>query len=268
MYRIVFLSAFYAVAATIAATLLCALLRARQALRRREAEAIRWHTDFADLPTVDRACRHALTGEMAGRVCPNAFDCRICAPHAKLCGAGVPACPDVAGVESTDDEIFGMPFPRDRFYHRGHTWVKQEPDGTVRIGLDELGRRLMARPDGVELPPPGTHLQANGAAFHLRKNGAAVRILSPVDGDVVATGGPGQGWYLRIRPDNSNFTHLLRGTELRPWIMRELERLQLALTAEGTAPALADGGVPVDDLPASFPAADWDAVSGEMFLAP
>ena len=51
MYRIVFLSAFYTVAATIAATLLCALLRARQALRRSEAEAIRWHSDFGDLPT-------------------------------------------------------------------------------------------------------------------------------------------------------------------------------------------------------------------------
>lgn len=263
MYRIVFLGAFYTVAATIAATLLCALLRARQALGRREAEAIRWHTDFGDLPAADRACRHALTGEIAGRVCPNGFDCRVCAPHARFM-AHAPANP----VQDQEEDIFGMPFPRDRFYHRGHTWVKPEPDGTVRIGLDELGRRLMAHPDPVELPPPGTQLKANGPAFHVRQRGADVRILSPVDGEVVATGGPRQGWYLRVRPANSNFTHLLRGAELRPWVMRELERLQLALTAEGAAPALADGGVPVDDIAASFPTADWDAVSGEMFLAP
>jgi glycine cleavage system H lipoate-binding protein len=263
MYRIVFLSAFYSVVATIAATVLCALLRARQSLGRHETEAIRWHTDFGDLPVADRACRHALTGEMAGRLCPNAFDCRVCIPHARFI-AHAPANP----AQDSEEDIFGMPFPRDRFYHRGHTWVKREPDGTVRIGLDELGRRLMAHPEAVELPSPGTQLKTNGAAFHLRQRGADVRILSPVDGEVVEAGGPQAGWYLRVRPANSNFTHLLRGTELRPWVMRELERLQLALTAEGAAPTLADGGVPVDDIAANFPAADWDAVSGEMFLAP
>ena len=32
-----------------------------------------------------------------------------------------------------------------------------------------------------------------------------------------------------------------------------MERLQLALTAEGAAPALADGGVPVADIAAAYP---------------
>ena len=49
--------------------------------------------------------------------------------------------------------------------------------------------------------------------------------------------------------------------------MREMERLQLALAAKG-APALADGGVPVADIAAAYPDADWDAVCGEMFLHP
>jgi hypothetical protein len=74
-----------------------------------------------------------------------------------------------------------------------------------------------------------------------------------------------QGWWLKVRPADTNFTHLLRGEEIRPWMMREIERLQLALSAEG-APTLADGGVPVEDLPKSCPKADWDAVCGEMFL--
>ncbi len=50
----------------------------------------------------------------------------------------------------------------------------------------------MAHPDAVELPPPGTQLKANGTAFRVRKRGADVRVLSPVDGEVVETGGPGQ----------------------------------------------------------------------------
>ena len=44
-----------------------------------------------------------------------------------------------------------------------------------------------------------------------------------------------------------------------------MERLQLALYAEGAAPTLADGGVPVD-IAQSYPEADWDAVYREMFI--
>jgi len=50
--------------------------------------------------------------------------------------------------------------------------------------------------------------------------------------------------------------------------MREMERLQLALSAEGAAPTLADGGVPVADIAQSYPETDWDAVCGELFLEP
>jgi len=64
-------------------------------------------------------------------------------------------------------------------------------------------------------------------------------------------------------------TALLRDAEVKPWLMRELERLQLALTMEGAStPSLADGGVPVADIAAAYPKTDWDAVCGEMFLEP
>ena len=164
-----------------------------------------------------------------------------------------------------------MPFPLDRLYHRGHTWVRQEADGTVAIGLDELGKRLIGDPDALTLPQPGARIRTNGTAFHVRKREADVRVLSPVDGEVVEAGGTAQGWFLRVRPDASDepaFRHLLRGAEIRPWLMREMERLQLALSVEGAAPTLADGGVPVADIAASYPKADWDAVCGEMFLHP
>jgi hypothetical protein len=263
MYRIVFLSAFYTVLTVVAATLLCALLRSRRALARHEAGEIRWHSEFHDLPASDRACRHVLTGEFDSRECPNAFDCRVCGTHAKLIAARPPSVSD-----DTGDEIYGMSFPLDRFYHRGHTWAKMLTDGTVEIGLDDLGRRLLGTPDAIDLPAPGSEIHTNGEAFRFRKREADIRVLSPVDGTVVETGGRQGGWYLRVRPASLNFVHLLRGAEVRPWLMREVERLQLALTAEGAAPALADGGVPVADVAEAYPKADWDAVCGEMFLEP
>jgi hypothetical protein len=262
MYRIVFMTAFYSVLTVIAGTVIAALLRSRRALLKNQAEHIRWHSDFHDLPASDRVCRHVLTGEFASRECPNAFDCRRCEMHARLIARNpVPAADGEA-------DILGMSFPLDRFYHRGHTWARPAADGTAEIGLDDLGRRLLGRPESVDLPAPGTRIYANGIAFRIRKCDADVRVLAPVDGEVVDTGGPDAEWYLKVRPAGMNLTHLLREGEVRPWLMREMERLQLALTAEGAAPALADGGVPVEDIPASDPRANWDAVYGEMFLEP
>lgn len=262
--HVIFLGAFYTVLVVVATTLVSAFLRAGRDLGARREESIRWHSDFDDLPPQDRVCRHVLTGEFRRRECPNAFDCRLCATHAKLI-ARHPA----GAAPEAEEEVFGMSFPLDRFYHRGHTWVHPETDGTVTIGLDELGSRLVGTPDAIDLPQPGTAIHVNGTAFRMRKRDADVRVLSPVDGEVVATGSPERGWLLKVKPTAAGepaFRHLLRGAEIHPWLLREMERLQLALTAEGAAPALADGGVPVADIAASYPKADWDAVCGEMFL--
>jgi glycine cleavage system H lipoate-binding protein len=263
---VIFLGAFYTVLVVVAATLIAAALRSRRELAAHQEESIRWHSDFHDLPAADRVCRHVLTGEFERRECPHAFDCRECETHARLI-----AMRPVAQPPDAEEEIFGMSFPLDRFYHRGHTWARPESDGTVTIGLDDLGQRLLGVPDTVRLPAAGAHIQANGTAFHVSKRGADIAVLSPVDGEVVAGGSSASGWYLKVKPDSTGelaTRHLLRGAEIRPWLLREMERLQLALTAEGAAPALADGGIPVADIAASYPRADWDAVCGEMFLRP
>jgi len=259
----VFMGAFYTVLAIVATTIAAAGWRAYRDLRARKAEAIRWHSDFHDLTARDRACRHALTGEFQRRECPNAFDCRECRTHVRLAERS-----SAAASPEPEDDILGMSFPSDRLYHRGHTWVRREPDGLVTVGLDDLGRRLLGSPESVELPRPGQRIRVNGAAWSARKRGADVRILSPVDGEVVETGGPDGEFYLKVKPESQDLRHLLCPREIRPWLLREMERLQLALTAEGAAPTLADGGAPVADIAASCPEADWDAVCGQMFLHP
>ena len=262
--HIIFLGAFYAVLAVVATTVAWAAIHSRSALHSGQAEAIRWHSDFESLPCSDRVCRHVLTGEFLDRKCQRAFCCGGCETHARLLERN-----PLPRVEEPQEEVCGMTFPLDRFYHRGHTWARLDRDGTVLVGLDELGTRLLGRPDALRLPKPGRRVHANGAAFRVRRRNAKVRVMCPVDGKVVETGSVERGWYLRIKPDSKNvqaFQHLLRGAEIKPWIQREMERLQLALTAEGATPALADGGAPVSDIAAAYPAADWDAVCGEMFL--
>lgn len=259
---VIFLGAFYGVVLIVAATLAVAMWRARRAARAGRESEVRWHAEFHDLPATDRLCRHMLTGEFPYRECPNAFDCRRCETHARLLEMHAPA---VSGESA--EEVFGMVFPFDRLYHRGHTWVRPEADGTLTIGLDDLGRRLIGVPDRVELPPAGARVEANGPAWRIYKRNAAVRLLSPVDGAVIESNGAEPGGQLRVKPDGQPFDlrHLLLPYEVKPWLLREMERLQLALSAEGI-PALADGGVPVEDISANCPQADWDSVCSRMFL--
>jgi glycine cleavage system H protein len=261
--HIVFLAVFFSVAAVIATTVLLALWRAKQDLSQGKVAAIRWHSAFNDLPARDRACRHEVTGEFRKRCCDRGFDCRECTTHARL----IEAHPVAA---TPDETVFGLRYPNDRLYHRGHTWVRQEPDGTVTIGPDDLSRKMFGRFERIELPAPGTPLQVNGTAWKVCQHRDEFRVLSPVDGEVVATGSPEDGYYLRIRPAGGTLrdTHLLRGAEIRPWVQRELERLQILISPDPNAPTLADGGVLVDDAPDMFPNVNWPAVWGEMLLEP
>lgn len=262
--NIVFLTIFYSVVGIILITLTTAVLRALRDLRSGHVDEIKWQVDFNDLPESSRTCRHVFTGELDRRVCRSGFDCRTCKLHAMLAAAQARA-----GSEAPDKSLFGLDMPADRMYHRGHTWVHEEPDGTFTVGLDEFGKRIVGCDARAALPKPGTRLVVNGTGWFFKTDDFEARVLSPIDGEVVMAGGTAEAYYLRVRPArNYDLRHLLRGPELRPWMMRELERLQSALSADGVGVSLTDGGELVEDMPANYPDADWENVMGEMFLEP
>src|SRR5579862_2950379 len=122
----IFLGIFYAVLAVIAGTLSVSLSRAARDFRARRTEAIAWQATFPDLPARERTCRHQFTGEFKHRTCDQAFDCRECQTHAAL----IAKRPPEAAPPPRETELWGMEFPLDRFYHRGHAWAHPEPDGT------------------------------------------------------------------------------------------------------------------------------------------
>ncbi len=255
--HIFFVSVFLCILTAIGVVAATSFWRAGRDLRSGRAGKIRWSMEFGELPARDRACRHALTGEAPGRVCPNAFDCRECANHAKFRQS------EVGGAGNV---VFGMEYPAHRYYHRGHTWVEPQKDGTLLVGLDEIGRRTLGRPDSCVMPAAGTVVYSNGDGWRMSKDGLDVRVLSPVDGTVVETSST-DDWCLRVRPlsEKPDLRHLLRGEEVAAWVGREIERLQIAMSGSA-APALADGGVLVDEFIHELPPARRDAVVGEVFL--
>jgi len=259
--HILFLSLFFSVVLTILTTVVFAAWRTTHDLRGHSVADLCWKSDFAELPASERRCRHELAGRVASRVCDNGFDCRQCTQYSQF--AARPA----RGIVHD----LGLQYSDNRFYHRGHTWVEQTDDDTLTIGLDDLADRLIGNPDSVEIPQPGSEIQANGTAWRMKKKGAEIRLRAPIDGTVVAVGGPAEGWYVKVRPrldprDPATLRHLLRGAEVHGWLSRELERLQLQLRPPNAAPSLGDGGVLVRGLMDAVPEADWDTVLAGTFL--
>lgn len=259
--HVLFLMLFFAVVLTIGAAVSSAAWRTVRDFRCHRAVPQWWRSQFDELPVSDRRCRHELAGRVISRTCDNAFDCRLCEKYSQF--SVLPATGNVGSL--------GLDYSEDRYYHRGHTWLKPAEDGSVTIGLDELATHVVGIPDSVQMPGIGQELELNQTAWRMKKNGRQIEVRAPIEGTVIGVGSSKQGWYLKIRPrldvrQPATLRHLLRGAEVHGWLARELERLQLQLRAPGSAPALADGGVLMADLMNAVPDADWDSVLGDTFL--
>lgn len=107
-----------------------------------------------------------------------------------------------------------MNVPEDLRYTSDHEWLRMESDeGTVGItayAADELGDIVF-----VELPPPGSRLEAGSTFGAIESVKTASDLFAPVSGEVLAvneqlTGSPelinsdpyGEGWMLRVRLDD------------------------------------------------------------------
>jgi glycine cleavage system H protein len=257
-FSLAFLGVFAAVLLTVASTLVYAFVATRRAIARGKASAMLWHEEFEELPASAKECRHSITGELPGRRCARAFDCKGCEKHAELLSVA---------PSSSSSDASGLDVPNDRLYHRGHAWLKPLEDGTVAVGLDDLASRLVGPYPALELPPVGARVEENGPALRLRAGRARVRVASPVTGDVVEHGSLEAPFVLRVKPTLPLDTRaLLTPREAAAYLARELDRLQLAISGARGVPALADGGLPVADLSSAIPAEDRDRVLGEMLL--
>ena len=255
--HIVFLSSFFAVVLTIVSTVASAAWRTACDFRAHRATELCWRENFAALPKAERHCRHALAGRVASRICDNAFDCCQCAKFPELAALPPKIHSENAGINYSDQ----------RLYHRGHTWVRPEEDGSVTVGLDDFAQHLIGHPDFVALPVKGGEIERDGVAWRMMKNGYEIRVRAPLEGTVVETGGAEEGWYLRLRPRSPvDLRHLLYGAEVAGWLSRELDRLQLQFSARDAASCLADGGTLIPDLMDVMPTADWDTVLASTFL--
>ena len=161
--------------------------------------------------------------------------------------------------------VQGFAVPANIFRHSGHGWAALQPDGLVRIGVDDFMPRAIGRLDAVNLPRPGDTVVAGRPAFSLVQGERRADIPAPLSGVVTEinpalAAGPAAikdhpfdaGWVARVRPAalGEELGRLHVAERATAWIRQEAARLRdflLAHTPNREAAlgyTMADGGVP------------------------
>ncbi len=252
-----FMGAFYLVALVIFVTLAVAKIRAL--LNASNAQAIDWKESFHDLPSSRTACRFAIDGVLPDKSCVQELDCRKCEYFQKQKADNKL----VDHEETKGAKRLGLDINSDLHYHRGHTWVREEKDGLLAIGLDDFASRCLGNLDEVILPPVGTTLIVNGHGFDIRQGKREFRILSPVEGKVVELGTANTDWWLKVQAPLSSkkLDHLFKGGQAIRWSESEMTILMDHL-GTGKPPFVGKKRI----LSAAYPRADWDHIYHDLFL--
>ncbi len=139
--------------------------------------------------------------------------------------------------------------PGGAFLSPGHAWVRIEPEGQVRIGIDDFIAKAMGTVKSVQLPERGKTVKQGDTLFTLVSATGTIRVTAPVSGRVEHDNAglksdPGQlrqspydrGWVCLMTPSDlaSELPSLKIGKPVIDWYQDEITRLRAAYLPEGT----------------------------------
>lgn len=157
-----------------------------------------------------------------------------------------------AEAEHLAERVFCV--PGGTFLSDGHAWVRLEPDGRVRVGLDDFSRKALGTLQGVELPAVDRTLERGHPLFGVRRGDRAARFVAPLSGRVVEVNAAlrqqpeavsrspyDRGWICLMEPSDlsKELADLRIGQPVVRWYQEEIDRLrEVGGPAEGGAPAV------------------------------
>jgi glycine cleavage system H protein len=107
-----------------------------------------------------------------------------------------------------------MTTPKDLKYTKSHEWVRQEPDGTVTVGITFHAQEQLGDVVFVQSPEVGRKLKQGEECAVIESVKAAADIYAPVSGEVVAVNQevsdqpervnrePYAAWMFRLKPSS------------------------------------------------------------------
>jgi CheY-like chemotaxis protein/glycine cleavage system H lipoate-binding protein len=152
---------------------------------------------------------------------------------------------------------FELNVPAGAFISPQHAWARIELNGAVRIGLDDLMRKIFRQVDSIKLPEAGRKIAQGETLFSLKYGDYNLDIPSPISGHVISVNAEHAehpewlsikpfelSWMCRIEPSNlaAELPGLRIGHDAVDWYQEELDRYsQLARNGGADAAAVALG---------------------------
>ena len=124
--------------------------------------------------------------------------------------------------------------PEELHYTASHEWVRIDGDvGT--IGITDYAQKELGDVVFVELPQPGTQIEADNEMGSIESVKAVSELFAPVTGDVIEvndllrekpelvnTDPYGDGWMIKVRiADQTEYDELMDATEYEDYIQTE-----------------------------------------------
>jgi len=153
---------------------------------------------------------------------------------------------------------FELNVPAGAFISPQHAWARIELNGAVRIGLDDLIRKIFRQVDSVSLPEPGRKIDKGDTLFSISYGDYSLDIPSPLSGTVISVNEEQAehpewlaikpfelSWMCRLEPTKlaSELAAMKIGHDAVDWYQEELNRYsELAGNGDALAPAESEGG--------------------------
>ena len=133
--------------------------------------------------------------------------------------------------------------PGGAFISPGHAWVRIEPEGQVRVGLDDFIRKALGSITEVGLPARGTVVHAGGPLVTLKGSAGSIHLASPLSGRVTHDNAGlrtapeamiespyDRGWLCMIEPSDlaGELSSLKIGEPVVAWYQEEISRFRTA----------------------------------------
>jgi glycine cleavage system H protein len=100
-------------------------------------------------------------------------------------------------------------------YTEDHEWVRVESDGTATVGITDHAQDALGDIVFVEMPEVGKHFAAGDAVCVVESVKAAADVKMPLAGTITAVNAAlpddpakvntdplGDGWFIRVKPDD------------------------------------------------------------------
>jgi DNA-binding response OmpR family regulator len=134
---------------------------------------------------------------------------------------------------------FELNVPGGVFVSPQHAWAKIELNGTVRVGLDDLIRKVFEKIDDVELPQTGREIKQGETLFTLKYGDYSLNIPAPLSGKIISINSEHSehpewlaikpfelSWMCGIEPSNlaGELPGLRVGLDSVGWYQEEMDR--------------------------------------------